>query len=519
MQIKDKKRSRKFWDQSNNGILGFSPLRASAVETNVTLRNAILALAMLATATAGLSAQQPRPERDPNQKVIRDPAEYNAYVSAMNVKDPTGRATAMIAFARDYPKSVVYVDALEQAMAAYQQAGMEGMVLHTGRRILETQPDNMRALALVVAIDRVAATNNGPNADPAMREVCSYAPKGLEELPRWPKPEGMTEADFGKLSGQIMNIFAGAAGFCALRGKDYVHAHRYYQRALRVDPTSLENTSELSVADLEMDPLDPNGFWYCGKAIHMAERYGKLQVANSMTTYCKAKYKRYYGGEDGWDGLLARTTTETAPPSVPPANKQPTPAELAVQALQQNDPANLSFSDWEIVLQYRDVSPANKEAAEKVWKHIQDQQKNGQDKLKFPIKVISATQDTIHAAVTPDNQAANQEDLQIAMEKPMAHPPAAGATIDIVGVIQSYTPNPFRFLMVQGDLWPPPAKTQLSEDDIEKLLLGGVTSKRVTELVKQKGVDFTLDDAIELRLRKAGAKDELLLAIATGRKQ
>jgi hypothetical protein len=65
------------------------------------------------------------------------------------------------------------------------------------------------------------------------------------------------------------------------------------------------------------------------------------------------------------------------------ANAQ-TPTEIAVQAVQENDPAGLSFSDYEFILSYRDASPANKVAGDHVWKAIQEKQKNGAAKLKLP---------------------------------------------------------------------------------------------------------------------------------------
>ena len=74
---------------------------------------------------------------------------------------------------------------------------------------------------------------------------------------------------------------------------------------------------------------------------------------------------------------IAAAATQTAPPddfvaSIPLA---PTPCDLAAQAVQQNDPATLSFSDWELVLACRDKTPANKTAAEQVWTGNPDERK------------------------------------------------------------------------------------------------------------------------------------------------
>ncbi|HZD93844.1 MAG TPA: hypothetical protein VE133_06290, partial [Candidatus Sulfotelmatobacter sp.] len=147
--------------------------------------------------------------------------------------------------------------------------------------------------------------------------------------------------------------------------------------------------------------------------------------------------------------------TQTAPPanfvaSIPLA---PTQCDLAAQAVPANGEIDLSFSDRELVLSCRDKTPANKAAADRVWQDIQTKQKNGEAKLKIPVKVIAVTDpSTLEVALGEDNQAANKTDMKVAMDKPMTKPPAVGANIDVIGVISEYTPDPFMFTMIKGDL-------------------------------------------------------------------
>jgi tetratricopeptide (TPR) repeat protein len=386
-----------------------------------------------------------------SQKVIKDPAEYNAYITALNTQDPTAKAAAMEAFVQQYPQSVVKIDALEQAMAAYQQAGNQQKVEATAKRILELNPNNIRALAIITFINRAQAT--GGNSA-ALQEVCNDSQKGTQALPSWEKPAEMNDADFAKLKNQMAEIFDGAAGFCALQNKNYPVARENYLKSVQVDPNNMQDTFQLAVADLEMNPMDLNGLWYCGKAIHLAQAQNNAAAIPNINNYCQAKYRKYSGKNDGWDQIVAAAATQPAPPanfaqSIP---KAPTPPELAVQAVQQNDPGTLSFSDWEFILGFRDVSPANKEAADKVWAAIQAKEKNGEAKLRIPVKVISATKESIDAAITDENQAANKADLHVVMEKPMLRPPAPNTTIDVIGVITNYQPNPFMFTMEKGEL-------------------------------------------------------------------
>ena len=216
----------------------------------------------------------------------------------------------------------------------------------------------------------------------------------------------------------------------------------------------MQDVYQLTVADLEMSPMDISGFWYCGKAISLAKTQNNTAAANAMTPYCKAKYKRYHGGDDGWDELVASTATGTAPAANFASNIKPAPTacDMAVQAVDQNDPKDLSFSDKEFILSKADCSPANKLAADKVWQSIQDMEKNGAARLEIAVKVISANEDSLEVAVSDDNQQVSKADMHVVLEKPILHPPAVGSMMKVVGVITDYKPEPFMFVMSQGEL-------------------------------------------------------------------
>src|SRR5713226_4664082 len=117
------------------------------------------------------------------QKAIKDLAEYNAYMAAFNTQDPASKAAAMEAFVKQYPASIVKIDALEQAMAAYQQAGNAAKVLDAAQRIITLDPGNVRALAILAYLKRAAGTPE------AAKECLAYAQRGLDELTKWTIPE------------------------------------------------------------------------------------------------------------------------------------------------------------------------------------------------------------------------------------------------------------------------------------------------------------------------------------------
>src|SRR3974390_2687692 len=127
---------------------------------------------------------------------IKDPAEYNAYVNAAGQSNPAQKAQALEAFLQTYPNSVMKEEGLEQLMAAYQQAGDAQKTIDTANRILQANPNNLRALALLSAYNRQVAMQGGPQAAQSTQQAEQYGQKGLQALQNMQKPEGMSEADF-----------------------------------------------------------------------------------------------------------------------------------------------------------------------------------------------------------------------------------------------------------------------------------------------------------------------------------
>src|ERR1700748_987648 len=116
-------------------------------------KSLVTMLLLLATAAIQpLAAQQPAGgQAAPQQqkKEIKDPAEYNAYVNAVQQADPKAKATSLESFLQTYPNSVMKSDAMELLMGAYQQAGDAQKTMDTANKILQSDPNNVRALALL----------------------------------------------------------------------------------------------------------------------------------------------------------------------------------------------------------------------------------------------------------------------------------------------------------------------------------------------------------------------------------
>lgn len=421
------------------------------------MKKVFFAVMLVLAAVVVVAQSQPASQSGQSQpKQIKDQGEYNAYISALNTQDPAQKAAAMEAFIQQYPNSIVKSDALEQLLGAYTATGNNAKVEDTAARILKDDPTNVKSLAIVTDAERRKGTPD------SIAAAGQSAQKGLQALGSWTKPEEMSEADFQRVKNQMAEIFNGAAGFAALQGKDYAAARKSYEESLRRNPNNIQNVYQLAIALLESNPMDLTGFWYGAKALNLAGN--NADAIQTIAPYIKGKYKKYHGKIDDWDKFAATVATQTAPPPpdemaklIPPA---PTPCDFAVQAVKDNKPEDLSFSDWEFVLSHANCSPANKDAADKVWQAILNKQKTPdgtEAKLKLPVLVISANKDTLQAAITEENQQAKKPDITVAFEKPVLHPPAAGTTVDVVGSLTKYVAEPFMFTMEQGAI---PAKPQ-----------------------------------------------------------
>jgi len=396
----------------------------------------------------GLAAQAQTPALPAG---VTNPAEYTAYLNAVGQADAEKRASALEIFLAWYPNSVLRIDACEQAMAAWQTAGNPAKADAVAVRLLQIDPDNVRALVNRAYSGRAQAMAGDANALPT---AVAAAQRGIAALPKWRRPTTMADPDFTRLKMQIVAVFDGTLGYAALQAKDYAKARNHFLEAVTVEPDNLADAYQLSVALLEGQPTDPLGFWYAARAMAIARAAKNETAAAGIEQYARARYSHYHGSDKGWDKVVARVA---AGERVPPDNfaatisRQMSPAETAVQLAAGADPATLSFAEWELVLAHRDATPENKAAAEKVWKAIQDKQHDGA-RLKLAVKVIEAKPDIIEAALSEDNKAANKVDLEIGMAYDLRPLPAAGAMISIIGTLADYRPQPFLFFLSKAEL-------------------------------------------------------------------
>src|SRR6202158_5332307 len=146
------------------------------------LVTAVTAVAQTPAAPAQPAAQPtPAASPAPQKKEIKDPAEYNAYVGAVQQTDAAAKVSGLEAFLTQYPNSVMKEDALELLMGAYQGTNNQAKTLETAQKVLAVNPCNIRALALLAYTKRTLA-EAGQNAQQNLAEAGQSGEKGLQCL-------------------------------------------------------------------------------------------------------------------------------------------------------------------------------------------------------------------------------------------------------------------------------------------------------------------------------------------------
>jgi tetratricopeptide (TPR) repeat protein len=388
----------------------------------------------------------------PQKKEIKDPAEYNAYVGAVQQSDPAARVSGLEAFLTQYPNSVMKEDGLELLMIAYQQTNNQAKMLETAQKVLAVNPCNIRALALVAyAKQGMAQANQNPQQNFA--DAGQAGEKGLQCLQTAVKPDGTSDADWQKLKSQTAGIFNTAAGLAAFqataaaKGTDYSKAEQYLRVAVNADPTNLLDVYDLALADLAAGPTesDPEGLFYIARASNLAQGAGKDQIAK----FGKSRYVKYHGSEEGWDDLLKTAATTPLPPANFTITKYvpPTPAEQAATLVKTKKVEEMSFAEWQMVL-----SEGTPEDAEKVWTALKGKP------LQMVAHIISidssGKQTKLTLAGSSDDIDAKRADIDLTMGAaiPAKQMPKEDTDFQFEGTPESYVAKPFMMTMDSGAL-------------------------------------------------------------------
>ena len=392
-----------------------------------------------------------------DQITIKDPAEYNAYNNILTATDPKAKASSSESFLQTYPQSIVKKSVLAGLVDAYAQFD-QAKTVDAAQRMLQLDPNDLKSMYLIAYIKKIqaaqAAASNPTQQAQLLDDAAALATKGLAAT----KPDAVKDEDWKKQKSTTDPFFHSVLAADSLYSKKDPKAaiqefRTELETAAAIDPEStkkppyLNDTLILGQTYLQLTPPDPvNAIWFLSRAEDFAPDAFKPTIDKTD----KYWYKRYHGGEDGFDDIKAKAGTSVFPPADFAIKPAPTAKETADKVVADTtDLLTLATVDKEYVL-----ANASKENAEKLWVLLKDK---GSD---ISGTVIAATASQIQLAVTDDAKTDKKADFTINMKAPLADKdiPAAGAEIkSIIGIYDSYTQDPPQIILRDGEL-PAPKK-------------------------------------------------------------
>ena len=332
----------------------------------------IVLASVLALAGVGLLIAPTLRAQD-QQITIKDPAEYNAYQMAITQTDPTAKAAALESFLKNYPQSVVKNAVLDMLMDTYQQLRDPDKTLSAASRLLQVDPNNMKAIYISVYLKKTACTKsvNPKTGKSSDTETCddaaTLATKGLAV----PKPAGVSDDDWKKQTAATYPLFHSTIALDdAVSKGDFKDAIQEYRASLMLLSDEQSKTSglvdTLSLADLYTKPATRDlekAVWFYARVWDFAPPAYKAQIEPKLEYY----YKQYHGGLDGLNAIKQKAEATTFPPGDFAISKALTPAQQIHQLLATTpDLTTLALADKETVL-----AMGEKDDADKMWAVLQ----------------------------------------------------------------------------------------------------------------------------------------------------
>jgi tetratricopeptide (TPR) repeat protein len=391
------------------------------------MKKLVLASAMALASVALVASPALRAQDNSGQITISDPAEFNAYQNASTQSDPAAKATALEGFLTQYPNSVVKKAVLDQLVDSYQAANNPDKALDAATRLLQLDPNNMKATFIAVYLKKANCQKSvdpatGDSKDPqTCGDAAALATKGLAAQ----KPAGVADADWKKMTDAAFPIFHSAIALdYVLAKKDYAAAIKEYKTELMLYPAAqtqagpgLVDTLNLAEAYAKPGPSrdEVQACWYYARAMNFAPPAYKSQIQPKLEYW----YKRYHGNLDGINDVKTQSASTLFPPSTFTIAPAPTPPEIVHGVITSTpDLTKLNLEDKEFIL-----ANGNKDDAQKLWGVLQGQQS------PVPGIVISADATALKVTIPGATPAVKGKDYVVKLNTPgtcSAVPPVSG---------------------------------------------------------------------------------------------
>ena len=393
------------------------------------MKKLVLATAMALTSVCLVSAPTLRAQGS-DQITIQNPAEFNAYQQATSQTDPNAKAQALEDFLKNYPQSVVKKNVLDDLMDSYQQTGKIDEELSAASRLLQIDPNYMKAIYISVALKRSQCLKS---SDPQVcGDASALAQKGLALA----KPDATSPDDWKKLTGATFPTFHSAIALDALSSKkDYKTAIQEYKTELMMytEPQTKSGQGLVDTLQLAETYAKPGAtrdevqaVWFYARAWNFAPPAYKAQIEPKLEYW----YKHYHGGLDGLDAVKTAAAGSLFKPESVEVKAAPTPPEVVHNVLAQTaDLKTLNLEDKEFIL-----ANGGKDDAQKLWSVVQNQE------TPVPGVVMDASANVLKITATPVAATAKPKDYVVKLATPAAcgAAPAAPSATGGVKAAQDY---------------------------------------------------------------------------------
>ena len=378
------------------------------------MKKLVLASAMALVSFAFVTAPTLRAQ----DLTIQDPAEFNAYQQASTQSNPTAKATALESFLTAYPQTVVKKAVLDQLIDLYQGTNDADKELSAATRLLQVDPNNMKALFYSVSLKKAVCQKNldPTTGEPKDAQSCddsaALAQKGLTA----PKPDGMADPAWKSFTGVAYPTYHSAIAFDdAVSKKDYKSAIDEYNKDLMLyAPDACAKPGPCLIDTLQLaqayakpgDARDEvKACWFYARAWNFAPAAFKTQIEPQLEYW----YKRWHGNLDGINDVKTASAGTLFPPSNFAIAPAPKPDEIVHNVLATTpDLTKLNLEDKEFIL-----ANGNKDDSAKLWAVLKDQL------TPVPGIVIADPVNAIAISVTKLAEV-KATDYTVALAKPMA---------------------------------------------------------------------------------------------------
>src|SRR5260370_7517894 len=236
--------------------------------------------------------------------------ERQLYDQSIAEPDVEARIRLLQQFLAQYPRSALKEGALEKLVTSYQQAGNGIKVIETNNALLQSNPNNLQAMALVVNV-RLRAAAKGMDAQENYKIAGKVAERGLRAL----ETADQQPQKAAHHTNRIVNyraLFESAIGKAALNVSDYASARQHLLHAVQLQPDEIQDSYLLGLAYLDDSAnRDPGpGFWYLARAAALSK---STEGQTHISEIARDRYIWFHGTQDAWNELCVQAKDSTTP--------------------------------------------------------------------------------------------------------------------------------------------------------------------------------------------------------------